>query len=76
MTTIESLNTSITQMPFEEALGLIETIRRSRKIVKKPVKKAAVKKASSKAPRKKKGDVFTQLTDKQKLELIKKLEGG
>lgn len=77
MATIHSLNRSILDMCFEEALALIRKIRTSRSIPKKAAKvkvgnsgtrKRSVKPTSTK-------DLINQLSTADKLALMKILEG-
>ena len=76
MATINSLNVSITQMTFEKALELISNIRKSRKISKKIVKEKKEAKASTEPKVKKASkDPFANLTNDQKLALIKRFGG-
>lgn len=75
MATINSLNISITQMSFQEALQRILEIRKSRKIPKKVVKEKKAPKEPSVPKAKTTKDPFVLLTKEQKLALIKQLGG-
>lgn len=85
MATIEKLNRSITQMIWDEALALVQAIRRSRQVVKKVARQPAAKKETvakvAKAAKTKKApattaDILAAMTDEQKAKLIAMLKGG
>ena len=79
MATIHSLNQSISDMGFDDAIILMKKIRFSRSVVKKPMK---VEASSSSGPRVKRAkpakpkDLINQLNDTDKLALMELLKGG
>ncbi len=69
MATIDDLNISITQMNSPDLLALIHKLRFSRRTKKKITSTKSVQKKKPKAPN------LSLLTNEQRLEILKDLEG-